>query len=225
MPDIIDRFFEAYWKPGIKYVYNHSVPVEMMASTVDKNGWYEWKLIPGTLTDEDYKKVASRFNAVFPDKFIEWHKRYYFADVSSSIIRLPSSMPSDPLKDIIKNLDWDLAEEIIPLGYIPFGDDGNDTGPLVFDINNASNSIDFPIRVFDHEYSGENEGLSEIIFSSFEKLLECLTHYFIETNTRKSFEVIPEFYRIDPQGAGSTGIEYWEIWIEMQKSNFELYGN
>ncbi|WP_333575263.1 hypothetical protein [Sphingobacterium sp.] len=71
---------------------------------------------------------------------------------------------------------------------------------------------------------GDLDGLSEIIFSSFNKMLACLTHFFNETNTRKNFEVIADFYTIDPNGAGSTGRSYWESWIAMGRANFEEFG-
>lgn len=224
MTDIIDKYFNAYRTPGMKSVYTDKVPKEMMASTVDSDGWYEWKPIPGSLTVSDYRKIEDDFGVVFPDSFIEWHKRYFFADGDCSIIRLPYSLPARPLEQIIINLDWDLPKLLIPAGLIPFADEGNDTGPLVFDIRNTAESKDFPIRVYDHEYGGDPEGLSEIIFSSFSKMLECLTHFLIETKNRKRFEVIPDFYSIDPEGAGLTGRSYWAAWSNMEKANFEEFG-
>ena len=76
-------------------------------------------------------------------------------------------------------LNWHVPQELIPKGLIPFADDGNDTGPLVFDTRNQENE-DFPIRVYDHEFSGDLDGLSEVIFSSFSKMLECLTLFLNE---------------------------------------------
>jgi hypothetical protein len=208
----------------MKSVHTDKVPKEMMASPVDQDGWYEWKLIPGTLTADDYKKVEATFGAIFPDNFIEWHKRYFFEDGDCSIIRLPQSLPTRPLEEIINNLNWDIPQQLIPLGLIPFAEDGNDEGPLVFDTRNKDDKVDFPIRVYDHEYGGDLDGLSEIIFSSFNKMLECVTHFLIETKTRKRFDVIPEFCSIDPNGAGSTGKSYWTSWAEMEKANFEEFG-
>lgn len=225
MNDIIEQFFKAYWTKGMKSVYTDKVSKEMMASPVDKDGWFEWKLIPGSLTFDDYKKVESTFGAIFPDNFIEWHKRYFFEDGDCSIIRLPYSQPTIPLEQLINNLDWYIPAQLIPLGLIPFADEGNDTGPLVFDTRNIKENIDFPIRVYDHEYGGDLNGLSEIIFSSFEKMIECLTHFLTETKSKKSFEVIPDFYAIDPIGAGSTGKSYWASWTEMEKANFEEFGD
>lgn len=164
-----------------------------MQSEVDKDGWFEWKIIPGTLSTEDYKKIAKRFNATLPENFIEWHKRYFFSDGDCSIIWLPESLPVRPLKHIIDNLDWHIAQQLIPFGIVPFANEGNDSGPLVFDTRNAKNSNDFPIRVYDHDYGGDLHGLSEVVFSSFGKLIECLTHFLSETSRRKDFEVIPDF--------------------------------
>ncbi len=214
MTDIIEEFFKAYWVKGMASVYTEYVSHEMMASPVDKDGWYEWQLIQGTLTVDDYREVEAAFNITFPDIFIEWHRRYFFANGDCSIVRLPSSLPTIPLADIIGNLDWDIPEQLIPLGLIPFASDGNDAGPLVFDTRGTTNSTDYPIRVYDHEYCGDLEGLSEIIFSSFSKMLQCITHFLTETKTKECFEVLPDFYTIDPTGAGATGKSYWDGWID-----------
>lgn len=224
MTDNIEQFFNAYLTRDVSSVYTEDVPKEMIASEVNKNGWYEWKLIPGSLSNDDYKKVAAEFGTSLPVSFIEWHKRYFFADCDCSIVRLPHSLPSQPLTEITANLDWYLPEQLIPLGLIPFGNEGNDTGPLVFDTRSSVETNDYPIRVYDHEYDGDLDGLSEIIFSSFNKMLACLTHFLNETNTRKNFEVIADFYTIDPNGAGSTGQSYWESWIAMGRANFEEFG-
>ena len=225
MNDIIEQFFKAYWKSGMKSVYTDKVPEEMMLVPINKDGWYEWKLITGTLTTEDYKKIEEKFKVTFPDNFIEWHKRYFFADCDCSIVRLPYSLPTRPLETIIEKINWAIPEILIPLGLIPFADEGNDAGLLVFDIRNTNNKNDFPIRVYDYEFGGDLAGLSKIIFSSFDKMLECLTHFLIETKSKKRFEVIPDFYIIDPNGAGTTGKSYWTTWIAMEKENFKLFGH
>lgn len=224
MTDRIEQFFRAYWTTGMKSVYTNKVPNEMVQSVIDKEGWYEWKLIPGTLTTVDYKNLEAKFKATFPDNFIEWHKRYFFPDCDCSIIRLPHSLPTKPLEKLSENLSWYISEQLIPLGLIPFADEGNGVGPLVFDTRNTSDTKDFPIKVYDQEYGGNLDGLSEITFSSFDKMLECLTHFLIETKTKKRFEVIPDFYTIDHTGAGSTGKSYWASWTQMEKENFEEFG-
>jgi len=156
---------------------------------------------------------------------VQWHKEYYFLDADTSILRLPISNPNLPLNHIRQNLDWFIAEQLIPQKLYPFGDEGNDAGPLVFDGRLSTKDNNFPIRFYNNEFGGDLEGLSEIIFSSFEKLLECLTHYMTELRTRKNSEIIPDFFKIDPSGAGLTGIDYWLNWTSLQKADFEDFGN
>jgi hypothetical protein len=210
--NLTTEFFKAYWKPGMKSVYTKIVPKEMMASPIDKDGWYEWKLITSTLTVNDYQKLEDKFKVRFPTSFINWHSTYFFADCDLSIIRLPNSFPTVPLKSVADHLDWYVAEKLISQGLIPFADEGNDTGPLVFDTRNRNNENDFPIRVYDHEYMGDLSGLSDVIFSSFSKMLECLTHLLNESKTKNQFHIIPDFFKIDPDGAGLTGRSYFNLW-------------
>ncbi|MBO9683457.1 MAG: SMI1/KNR4 family protein [Flavisolibacter sp.] len=226
MTDLNHKFIEAYLSvfPS-KTVYTDSFPLDMKASEKDADGWIEWKPLKGTLQESDYRQLEKQFGILYPKSFIDWHKSYFFLDGDCSIIRLPSSSPTQPLKDLKQSLDWFIPKQLIPQKLYPFADEGNDTGPLVFDGRQPKRDNEFPIRVYDHEYSGDLDGLSEIIFSSFSKLLECLTHYLTELKTRQNFEIIPEFFQIDPNGAGKTGVDYWLSWAGMQRANFEEFGS
>jgi len=227
MNKIINDFFTAYFEHSyFSGVYGETItPKDMMASPVDEEGWYTWKPINGTLTDNDYQKVEQKFSVKFPESFVEWHKQYFFLDCSCQLMGLPVSSPTEPLQQIIDNLDYSLAADLIEAKLYPFGDEGNDAGPLVFDARHEVEDNEYPIRVYDHEYGGDIDGLSEIIFSSFSKLLACFTHYIKELKTRKNFEIIPDFFQIDPSGAGKTGKAYWLSWVAMEKENDELFGD
>ncbi len=227
MNETIDGFFKAYFNYSDFLIgYDHEkTPKPMVNSTVNQNGYYEWKPINGTLTVADYSKIEQKFHVKFPESFIEWHKQYFFLDCSCQLMGLPISSPTEPLQHIIDNLDYDLAKELIDAKLYPFGDEGNDAGPLVFDGRYEVEDNEYPIRIYDHEYGGDMEGLSEIIFSSFPKLLECFIHYIQELKTRKNFEIIPDFFQIDPTGAGKTGVDYWLEWVAMEKENDEMFGD
>jgi hypothetical protein len=226
MDEIINSFWTAYFNySSFSSVYVEPVtPKDMMASPVDEDGWYIWKPIKGTLIDADYNYVEEKFKVKFPKSFIKWHKQYFFLDCSCQVLGLPISSPTEPLQNIIDNLDYDLARDLVDSKLYPFGDDSNDVGPLVFDARHEVDDNEYPIRLYDHEFGGNLEGLGEIIFSSFSKLLECFTHYIQEIKTRKNFEIIPDFFQIDPSGAGKPGIDYWLAWIAMEKENDELFG-
>ncbi|MFW0717839.1 hypothetical protein [Pedobacter sp. N23S346] len=227
MNKIIDDFFKTYfmYSDFLAGFVEEKTPKDMINSPVNNNGYYKWKPITGTLNENDYHHVEQKFGVKFPKSFIEWHKQYFFLDCSCQLFGLPVSSPTEPLQNIIDNLDYDLANELVEAKLYPFGDDGNDAGPLVFDGRYEVDDNEYPIRVYDHEYGGDLEGLSEIIFSSFPKLLECFTHYIQELKTRKNFEIIPDFFQIDPTGAGKTGIDYWLGWIAMEEENYRLFGH
>ena len=225
MTDINQKFFTAYLSAfPCKTVYTDSFPAEMQASEKDKEGWIEWKLLKGTLHESDYHNLEKKFGILFPKSFINWHRSSFFLDCDCSIMSLPSSNPARPLESLKETIDWFIAEQLISQKIYPFAHEGNDTGPLVFDGRKPIPGNEFPIRVYDHEYGGNLDGLSEIIFSSFPKLLECLTHYLTDLKTRENFEIIPDFFQIDPQGAGQTGVDYWLNWAAMQKANAKESG-
>lgn len=219
---IIESFFKAYWRPGMKTVFVDRIPVEMLAGPVDNEGWVEWRVTKGKLRAEDYQQIEKEFDVKFPESFIAWHRSHFFLDCDCSIIRLPVSSPTAPLKEIRENLEWN--RNLLEQGLIPFGYEGNDTGPLVFETRYALVSSDYPIKVYDQSLD-DLEGLSEIVFSSFSKLLECVTHFLNMRGRKKDFEIIPDFYLIDSEGAGSKGGRvYWNSWTGMLRANDKLGG-
>ena len=225
MKEQIEAFFKAYLSHfGDRTVFTSDTPKEMMLSEPDEEGWFSWKLTTGTLQISDYQNLADNFKAKLPLSFINWHRQYFFLDGDCSLLRLPASNPNLPLQYIIEYFSWENNAKLISQKLYPFADEGNDTGPLVFDGRVTSVDNEFPIRVYDHEFGGDLSGLSDIIFSSFDKLIVCITHYMNELETRRNFDIIPNFFEIDPTGAGATGLNYWLTWKNMQKSNFEEFG-
>jgi hypothetical protein len=222
MKEAIDKFFFAYKQAfSTKTVYSDKFPKEMMANSVDGEGWVEWKAIDGTLERPVYERIEDQYKVKFPASFIEWHRAYFFLNCDCSLLRLPISNPLEPAKDIEGKLNWYIPKQIIPKKLFPFGSEGNDSGPLVFDGRAEAVNNEFPVRVYNQEFGGALEGLSEIIFSSFPKLLACITHYMLELNTRNNFDILPDFFGIDPTGAGKTGIDYWLTWASGQRADFE----
>lgn len=222
-PAAAQAFFAAYlaaFPP--RTVYTDDVPASLMASAEDEEGWFTWQLAPGTLPESAYHELAQAYGLQLPPSFTDWHRAYYFLDGDCGLLRLPISNSARLLADLEKEWKWEATQQLIAQRLYPFAQEGNDSGPLVFDGRAAGAGPEFPIRVYDHEYGGRPEGLSEVIFSSFGKLLECLTHYCREIQTRSRAEVILDFLQLDPAGAGSTGAGYWRSWAAMMK-NFEEF--
>lgn len=219
-------FFNAYFTSFDPIVVDsETFPNEMRVGETNESGWAKWKLIPGTLTPTSYQQLEQKYNVKFPESFIDWHRSYFFLDGDCGLIRLPASNPLRPLAELENELDWFIPTQLVPYKLYPFGQEGNDAGPLVFDARMPCKDNEYPIRWYEHEFGGELEGLGEIIFSSFTKLLECMTHYLSELDTRRNFEIIPDFLTIDPEGAGRYGRDYWLEIAGMHKANIEEFGH
>jgi hypothetical protein len=226
MSTISEQFLSAHLSAfPPRAVFTAKSSKEMMASAVDESGWFEWKPITGNLPVSAYREIERAFNIKFPRSFIEWHKEFFFLDGDCSILRLPASSPIESLQALKKNLDWFIPQQLIPQNLYPFGDEGNDSGPLVFDARRGLINDDFPVCVYDQSFGGSLEGLSKPIFSSFSKLLDCIIYFMIALNTKKRHEIIPRFFEIDPEGAGKTGLDYWLAWRAGFREEYEDFGN
>jgi hypothetical protein len=201
-------FFTAYWRTGMTTVHTEGMSPDMMAGPEDDEGWVEWKPIRGTLTDEDYKQLEEAYQIQLPPSFIDWHKAFFFCDGDCLIAQLPASLPNEPLEELRNQLNY--GGNLISHGLYPFASDGSGTGnPLVFDARYPVTNNEFPIRIYDHEFIDDLNGLGEIIFSSFSKMLSCLVYFLNRPEAVESGEAIRGFFDIDPTGAGGPGRNYW----------------
>jgi hypothetical protein len=133
---IIEEFYKTLFSSAneMRTPYRKDLtPPEMMNSPVSEDGWFTWKAIPGTLRNESYHEVERKFKVIFPESFIEWHKKYYFLNCGTNLVNLPYSYPNKPLDEVIENLDYDFAKDLIAFKLYPFASDGNDGGVWAFD--------------------------------------------------------------------------------------------
>lgn len=216
---LIERFYQLNYgdKPLVTHLPLHNIPEDMLISGPNLHRRIEWKLI------ERYKGVDPRFKEFeeeigyrLPESFKLWQSRYYILDGHAHILYLPISPTNDPfgeLRDLFFN--W-RPEHVSQRGLIAFGEERLGIGPLCFDARQRLPESDWPILYFDHENPDPDDAIGPVLFSSFEKLLACCVHYLsgpgTDDWTRK--EQIPEFFDIDPSGAGGPGREYWEEWLE-----------
>ena len=202
------NFFAAYWQPGMTTIYTEGMWPDMMAGPTDDEGWFEWKLAKGTLTKGDYKLIEEEYQIQLPASFIDWHKAFFFCDGDCMIALLPASLPNEPLKELRNHLNY--GGDLISQGLYPFAADGSGTGnPLVFDARYPATDNEFTIRIYDHEFVDNINGLGEIIFSSFSKMIECLTYFLNRPESMESGEAVRHFFEVDPTGAGGPGRNYW----------------
>jgi hypothetical protein len=168
-----------------------------------------------------------------PPSFKEWYGAFFTLDMDISVIRLPanpSSAPLQPLEELTAESD-PVYEAARSLGLIPFGDEAMmDAGPLCFDGRGGSDPDRWPVTYWDHEWEGTDQQIGPPIFSSFEKLIECCTHYMNAAADAKASptsdggeeddpvkargEWISSMIALDPNGAGGPGRAYWDCWIK-----------
>lgn len=195
---LIDQFFEAY-------------------ARYDKEtfGQYAtWSYSPSSGIEKDFSKLEQQFQTKFPDSFKQFYSRYNFSEIETPLLTLTGSDPD--LSSLAAEYNWDLPKLLTGNRLYVFGDGGNDIGPLVFDGREPKSGNEFPIREYDHEYiDGEPEALTEIMFSSFTKMIECLLHFLEEGSKTGYNAAIRQFYHIDPAGAGDDGRGYWTPWFAM----------
>lgn len=221
LDELIDRFYALNYAKGplFTYVARGRAPADMVISGPTLSGRIEWKLVercPGI--DPAFESFEAEIGYRLPESFKLWNSRYYTLDGHAHILYLPTSPTNDPfgqLRDYFFNYR---PENLSQIGLIPFGEERIGIGPLCFDTR-QTNSVDWPIRYFDHDSSSDDaidDAIGPIIFSSFYKLLECCVHYLSgpRADHWSCLERIPDFFELDPAGAGGPGREYWEAWLE-----------
>ncbi len=214
---LIDRFYRAFWSIYGKSPYylgfHNDLPNKSTFNSYDKiKEYYQCQIEPNS-----YQLIESQYDIKYPSLFKEWHSFQHFHEGDLSFVRLPENPIGNTVQSIAKSLGWSFSKELTQEGIVPFAEEGNNTGPYVFDQRNATNVEDSPIRVYDYTYGGELNGLSEVIFSNFKMLLECAIHYLENLGRISNSKLMIDFLHIDPNGAGYTGIEYWKSWSESYK--------
>ncbi|MDT3405426.1 hypothetical protein [Mucilaginibacter terrae] len=218
--NIITSFFSVFLTQSPRLsVYTSDVPDAMMETTPDDNGWFKWRPLEGNIKLSTYQQFMQMYDVVLPKSFLEWHQAYYFLDGDCSIVRLPFSNPEKPLQELKDLVDNNVSKHLIAEKIYPFATEGNDGGYLVFDGRMYVEEDEYPIRF--QSYEAEFNGSGPIIFSSFSKMLECLTYFLSRNDIEQVFDLIPHFFTTDPSGAGKEGVDYWIGWINMSKENYE----
>jgi hypothetical protein len=224
------RFFDAYqrWLAPLTIVRTASTPSDMIVRLdADSQGWVEWKLIP---CDVDFSgaftAMERRLGYPLPPSFKAWHGTFFTLDMDVSIVRLPCNPSNAPLQPLEKRTvtpdPFDEASR--SLGLIPFGDEAMmDAGPLCFDPRSGSDPERWPVTYWDHEWAGTDQQIGPPIFSCFEKLIECCTHYMEAAAGAKASgddllkvrgALLTSMIALDPDGAGGPGRTYWDLWLE-----------
>ena len=146
---------------------------EIVLGERDKEGWIEWQLVkPKEPIRPLIAALEMQFDVIYPESFKRWFGMYYTMDMDCGVVRLPECDPDDPLRDLRGYLEY--GAELLEVGMLPFGYDGNDGGELCFD--QREGRAEPPIVWWEHERSPKHaKAFSEPIYVSFDAMIESLT--------------------------------------------------
>jgi hypothetical protein len=156
--DLLDRYAAAHpfmVHPACEDPADWGVPPDMVAGPVDAEGWVPWKLLPSTVTGADVAALEREFGVTFPPLFRAYlMARFHLFDQVGSrrhgrSASLPTTRSHDPFRTIRNLLTG--CRELIPAGYIPFGQWGDGWGPLCFDAARRAADGDCPVVWMEHE--------------------------------------------------------------------------
>lgn len=207
--EIIEAFYdECYRKSRPMYtVKTPNIPSDMIAGPGRYNDdWIEWKLLPRAAgIDPTFANFEREVGVTFPNSFKLWHSRYFTLDGDVGFVRLPEIPSNDPFGPLrFEMFEIYTPQELRDRGFVAFGGDGWwDAGSLCFNTSADVSDGEWPIYLWDHDSVGTEQEL-ELMFTNFQKLLECCIHNC--GGTLPEYGPLPEgvegFKIIDPTGIG-----------------------
>jgi hypothetical protein len=127
------------------------------------------------VTDAEILAIEGVIGAALPPLFRGWlmYKCLLMTDFGTvRLPEVPSDKPLRPFRGFVDILDS--QPYFRPRRVVPFGSDGNDVGPLCFDLNRPLPDGDYPVVLFDHELLHRTDYAGEPFADSFASLLDRL---------------------------------------------------
>jgi hypothetical protein len=175
--EILDRFYRI---PGA-VVPCFFVPERMRIGEWEPDVGYDWKILPGWMTEDDRSDLEKRVGPI-PDSFWEYlsSRCQLFGEMHMNngiSVVLPITPVDAPLKDFCEQLEQ--YEQMIYAGYLPIGSYEDGAGPVCLDLENSSSRDDAPVVVFDGEILPEDIHLGRPVSrNALEPLAQCLSPSF-----------------------------------------------
>ncbi len=149
-----------------------SVPAAMVNGPPDASGWIPWKPVPSPVADHDILALEERIGDALPPAFRGWLMYKCLLMTDFGLLTLPETPCDVPLEDFVGHLDaMDSQPYFSSRNIIPFAHDGNDVGPLCFDLSRRRADGDCPVRLYDHELLPDTTYNGEPFADSFDALL------------------------------------------------------
>ena len=172
--DRIRRFVDEAFLPRA-WDSTSNPPAAMLADGPTGDGWVTWKAVDSPVTDADVFRLEATIGSPLPPLFRAYLMYKCLLMTEFGLVRLPSTPADDPLASVrIYVRLMDEQPYFRPRGLVPFGEDGNDGGPLCFDTSRPTPDGDYPVMFTDHELLPRPGYRGEQRWSGFAELLDVL---------------------------------------------------
>lgn len=149
------------------------VPSSLRPDPDNQDEWSDWVAIDSTVTVSDLLDLQSKFQISLPSLYLDYFRYKQIYDGDQGIIRLPDMKPPDALADLRKLISF-CREHFAGTKrerYVAFADDGNDGGPLCFNLDEPTSDDDFAVYFVDHELLGDASYAGERWYDGFASVL------------------------------------------------------
>lgn len=125
------------------------VPPAMWDGEPDPSGWVRWRAVEPRVASADLERIEARLGAPLPPLVRAWLSTCSVGPIESEALRLPALWSDAPLRELETALEaWAPLDRA---GYVAFGDDAEDAGPLCLDVRARDDHGDCPVVGFDQE--------------------------------------------------------------------------
>ncbi len=149
------------------------VPPELRPDPSHTDEWSRWIAIDSPVTKSDLNALQTEFGVVLPRLYLDYFQYKQIFDGDHGLVRFPDMRPPDPLSDLRHTLSvyQDFFINTKRCRYIPFAEDGNDGGPLCFNLDEPTADGDFAVYFVDHELFRDPSYLGERWYDGFADLI------------------------------------------------------
>lgn len=192
---LLTIFFDLLDKRS-KSEYRNKIPKSMHIPSQNHLPSFKWKLITNhKLKESDFNPYEKKLGCKLPKIYKAWLLKAHTFPIKIGGIEIFGNHPIHPMSELNEILN----EEISTRNLFPIGKDLWSLWPIVFDFN--SDQINPPLKLFTPTSKFRKCKLNDqIVFSSFDKLLECWIYEFGEAaqNNIWAERMYEEFALIDP---------------------------
>lgn len=178
----IRYFIDEIFLPNAITVWPGQPPKEMEDGPWGEGGWWCWKPCESPVTAGDILELEEKIGAPLPPLFRAWFMYKCVLMTDFGWIRLPDVISDDPFQWMWLNVEMmdSQAEYFRGRNIVPFADDGNDAGPVCFDLTRPLPDGDYPVLLFDHEMLDRPDYKGIEIAASFSDLLQKIEDGILE---------------------------------------------